>query len=373
MPQARFNKNDWILRDDRQEHHRTLFVAALWLLVSLVGVFMGSLWLNELPLLGTYFLSDDRSLRRIAFAAYLISIALAMTLALYQTWENTQLWHFALLWISVVALITLSKHIYVSTLVTLMIVIPFWPGHPFMLIGDIVADTGEETFIIAALCFTALDVLPMRITQILTLTVMGTCVLLASYTEYKDPNATLPRVEEITFDQPLVGHRAEERAILAHVENGDTIITGENLSRHQTLRSDLAFWCPEVERKSLTLFLGVENEDGAGQMMRLSPQRCLTPELVYDPEVGIPSISGGLGDGTQVKTRISDYKVGWLACYEALSIFRWFSRDLRQSDLIIAYANDQWITSFPATQYRRHIAEKMARIFGKEIVFADRG
>jgi hypothetical protein len=342
------------------------------ILVAMFGVIQGQLFWNAAPLI-VALLSGRRRFHVIGVAAYVFSIATALSLALLETNGEATIGHYLGLWILCIALVYLTYKIGVAAALLCLLWIPIWPGHPMLLLGY-ATPMGAGAAIIVAFCMVlALDRTPAaKLPRILLLLATISGLGQSLWLRHDTTARSIPLFNETTLATETPGYQSAARHIVSQVPPGSTIITGENILRPGTRTAGVSYWCRAARKKNLTIYLGIEDQLGAGQMWRVSSEDCPNIALVYDPYFGVPGFSQGEGFGTILPTDFSGKRVTWMACFEAMSLRRWLSPDVRSGELVVTYANDNWIKTFPARAYRRSTASLAARLFGKEIYFADK-
>ena len=204
---------------------------------------------------------------------------------------------------------------------------------------------------------------------------------------YADRSAThsSPKGAQATWIEHPVPSSITERAAWIRIRDslpdGTEAILGENLFAQGDLEA-LAFWRQAARDRNLTLWVGIQAQNGRGTLLRLSPEMTsINPEPVAAARYGIPGITGTWGqmpplDGKPGETEDIDTAVDWLFCYEALLPRAWIpllNSGQSRNRPVVVLANDRWLGSLPFHVTRRKVARAMAGMAGRPVHFAETG
>ena len=186
-----------------------------------------------------------------------------------------------------------------------------------------------------------------------------TVLQITSEEQYPIPQSKASFQKVALKDQNRPGKLPALIEIDALLAKNNVVILGENVIHHTNTRA-LDFLCGSVRRYGSDLFIGIEQDDGAGNMVHVSASTCPGSDTIYEPESVVPGVNGSWTDikfldHRPLRLAESDVSIFWLACYEAAATRRWTSiargaKNAPANSAIIVYTNTAWAKWFPADQ-----------------------
>jgi len=184
---------------------------------------------------------------------------------------------------------------------------------------------------------------------------------------------------------PAITERAGWIRLRDSLPGSSEAILGENIFTADDPDAR-AFWRQAAKDRDLTLWIGVQAQDGRATLLRLVPETTsIDPEPVAAARYGIPGITGTWGQmpprrSGPTETGRIDAGADWLFCYEALLPQAWAPLLIahRHPDQvnprpIVVLASDRWLDPLPFHVTRRKVARAMAHVAGREVYFAETG
>ncbi|MFG5384510.1 hypothetical protein, partial [Yoonia sp. R2-816] len=117
--------------------------------------------------------------------------------------------------------------------------------------------------------------------------------------------------------------RGKMMAIMTHLQEGETYITGENILASQD-HLEIQMLCDVLPSRNATVYLGIQEAGtGRSQVRILRPDSdCRDLSLAYAAQVGIPGMTGNLWPFAPAVVHRSDIRphTQWLACIEGFSL-----------------------------------------------------
>ena len=164
--------------------------------------------------------------------------------------------------------------------------------------------------------------------------------------------------------------------ILSRVNEGDTLILGENILMADD-SATIAWWCRAVETRNITALIGVMGTGGLGEVWMVeSGMECPVP--LYRAALGVPFVNAEIFAGYRathlaVSPDVARPEIDWLICFEAFSLWRWISLGLNSHSPrpVVILANDRWTDPIPTASLRRKVTGAFAALYGREVAHAD--
>ncbi len=267
----------------------------------------------------------------------------------------------------------------------LLAALPVFPANPLLVTGSILPGAGLWGLIALPFCVTLIEIqrgIGARSVLLLVLLILQRLILpWADYSARNESEVAAYEEIDISGDVALTELRHWAR-IMAHVEDGDHIILGENMFPHDDYAA-IFWWCHMVRERRITAFIGVQGKTGLGEVWQFDTETCPEPQPVYRAALGIPMVNGGWWPQNTHVARVADAgapvpEPHWLICFEAFSLWRWVDLELEASDQdksrpVVILANDYWTMPFPTALLRRKVTRQFAALFGVEVFHADRG
>jgi len=263
--------------------------------------------------------------------------------------------------------------------------LPFFPANPLLVTGSLLPGAGLMGLVVLPFCVTLIEIqrgIAMRTVLLAALLLLPRLVLPG------DDPPDIVATEAFAFEEIDISgdvaltelrHWAQ---IMALVEDGDHVILGENIFRHDD-HAAIFWWCHTVRNRNLTAMIGVLGPTGLGEVWQFDSQACPDPGPVHRAALGIPMVNGGWWpQDTRVARAIGaaglPVEPYWLLCFEAFSLWRWVDLGLEIGRLheprpVVILANDHWTTPFPTATLRRKVARQVAALFAVKVLHADRG
>ena len=261
--------------------------------------------------------------------------------------------------------------------------LPVFPANPLLITGAILPGTGLWGLIALPFCVTLIEIqrgIGARAVVLVALLVLPR--LFHSGFDSEQAVAHAPDYKEIDIsDERALTELGYWAQIMAHIEDGDQLVLGENMFRHDD-HGAIFWWCRTVQARKLTVLIGVEGPSGPGEVWQFDTASCPDPKPVYRAALAIPMINGGWWPRTthfaqRPDTNGSSLEPHWLICFEAFSLWRWvdLGQDIAGQDSsrpVVILANDRWTAPFSTALLRRKVAAQFAALFGVEVFHADR-
>ena len=377
-----FNRGPWYRRVQARLN-RTFFGLLLCsALFTSVGFFHSAVWIwvAYLPLFVALF--SARIERRAALVmghfGVTVTIAAIGLLALgYDPWLIIGGTLFSL-----IGLALLMARFGIGIISIVLLLLPWFPGNPLFMAGAVFPSSG----LIGLAAFAAAVILIERLKDL-------QWKLLAGVFAFALPSLFIWDMQESTFGRWIVLAPPLEQTFaldgfepvqasfylsdaplrqiqFAFLEApaGSTLITGENLLKSPNSET-LTSLCRIVKVAESNLYVGIEAEDGRGEIWYFSPETCAEPEQTYRAVLGIPGLTGpelaspGLALRETGLSRAQDHEFGFLACFEGFSLHRWAAYALSGQTSIAVVSNDHWTNPLPLHQLRQKVGNTMARLF----------
>jgi hypothetical protein len=399
-------------------------IAAVILFVFAFGLAWGSLtreaWplaLGILPLL--VLLEERRQLMRTAIGA-----GFMMPAALPIGWGLWQLGHPIMAGIVPLAAIAL----FVAGLLTLrlgltclaLIALPIWPNNPLIYLAAL--ELSREAFLAAALIITIIEWLPYRLwlrrgmAVLVAFTITFAALQMAPTPQRQSPHngyllgSYTPRITSIT---PYAEWRAlSDWASIGTARGAQIVVLPESATYEA---EGVPPWCRDLDLMPKHLYAGVLLEDGRAEMRYYTAETCPKGAPFAYAELPIPYLTDGAGGGqagaeagAQVSAApytpqplpfepfafwddliiratglapdpVTRPAIGplsladWVICFEAFSLTYWLGVDPTIDAPLIVVSNDSWTDPLPVPTMRRKFSIAMARMIGRDVLFAERG
>ena len=261
--------------------------------------------------------------------------------------------------------------------------LPFFPANPLLITGSILPGAGIWGLIALPFCVTLIETqrgIAMRAVLLAALLVLPRLVLPWDNPQDGTGNAFTFEDIDISGDVALTGRRHWAQ-IMAHVDNGDQLVLGENIFAHDD-HGAIFWWCRAVTDHSVTAMIGVLGPSGLGEVWLFDPDTCPKPTRLYRAEIGIPMVNSGWWPETK-KTHGTDEagRIGlvgtlspdiqWLICFETFSLWRWVGVGRSGTAHAVILANDRWTAPIPTALLRRKVVEQFAALYDIEVFHAN--
>ena len=263
----------------------------------------------------------------------------------------------------------------------LLAALPFFPANPLLITGAILPGAGLWGLTTLPLWLILIEWNDRALTRGLLLVAVLILPRLVEPWIGPPQGVTEPTFEEINISGNVALTELRHWAqVMARVEDGDHIILGENMFRHDD-HAAIFWWCQTLRTNGVTAVIGVLGPTGLGEVWQVDAETCPEPQPVYRAALGIPMISGGWWPQETYVARAAGadkplLEPHWLICFEAFSLWRWVDLDLETSEQgksrpVVILANDYWTAPFPTTLLRRKVAGQFAALFRVEVFHAD--
>ena len=255
----------------------------------------------------------------------------------------------------------------------LLSLVPFFPANPLLITGAVFPGFGIWGVAALLLVIIGVEALcrPLARTCVLAAVLIAGQMLPALQPSSGPPEDTKRYVEIDISSHKAITRSGQWAQIAAVIEDGSTVILGENIFNHTDIGAS-AYWCRVATVKNATLYIGVMEKDGVGEVWGFEGRDCAVPSVAYRAEVGIPKISGGwLPNHAEVQSTPSGQQ--WLACFEGFSLYRWVRAYTTGATSVVIVSNDRLTRPIPTAVLRRKVSRQFAELFGLDVAHADTG
>lgn len=258
---------------------------------------------------------------------------------------------------------------------TCLILLPlhFVPGNPLLATGTVFPAAGPMAIFVLAILIVGIEQIghaAHRAAALLLMVVLGNLAGLA-IASFKE----MPRASEGYQTIDITGisafsERGYNQVLGDAMQVGGTYITGENIIQSDNTAA-IAQWCRIVRARDLTVWLGVQNAgSGQAQLWAFDAEACRIPQPLYAARTGIPWITGHFAqmEGIQAQDAI-----GFLACFEGFSVWRWLEIAKDNPQTVVTFAKDYWTEPLQVGRLRRKIARQFERLLSVPSFHAEAG
>lgn len=385
-----FDRGPWHRRL-RARTNKTFFALLVSsALLTSVGFFHADVWIwvAYLPLFAALF--SARIERRAALVAghFGVTVTIASLGLISLGHEPLFILGGALL--SLLGLALLMARFGIGIVSLLLLLLPWFPGNPLFMAGEVFPSSG----LIGLVAFAAIVILIewLKEFQWKLLVSVVACVLPSLFLwnlqgSKLEDGIDVSSSGEQTFAldgfEPIQANTYLSDAPLRQVQftfleapAGSTLITGENLLKSPS-SDTVTSLCRIVKVAESNLYVGVEAEDGRGEIWHFAPESCAEPEGTYRAVLGIPGLTGPeFASPLQAfrETGLSGaqgHEFGFLACFEGFSLHRWAAYALSGQASVAVVSNDHWTNPLPLHELRQKVGNTMARLFGLKAAYTN--
>ncbi|WP_299083408.1 hypothetical protein [uncultured Ruegeria sp.] len=258
---------------------------------------------------------------------------------------------------------------------TCLVLVPLhmFPGNPLLATGSVFPGAGLYAIFLLAVLVTRTELMQRPRHRALTLLLIfaaGNAVgaLLQARTAGNE-EAAIYRTLDISRISTIT-ERGYNQALGSIMRPGHTYITGENIIRSDNAAA-ISQWCRIVRSGDLNVILGVQNAaNGQSQLWQFNTQTCPNPTRIYAAQTGVPGITGTFAQMWGIKP---PGPIGFLACFEAFSIWRWIEVSQDRPETVVTVARDFWTEPLQVGLLRRKISRQFERLLSVSSFHAEAG
>ena len=323
-------------------------------------------------------IAKDSALRAVSAAAFFIPLFGITALCLIELGQPAPL-TLLLALIGCAICLAASHFIGIGATSLALLAIPFFPLNPLSAAGLLFPGSGVAGMLFLAVCAMALEWKPdhRKVAGLVIASVLLTAAVFKHANRYLDApirtiliDAQPVQIEMAKLEVPLKpGSLSARMDVMDHLVNHDMAVLGENIF----LQGDIAqkdFWCLAARQTETEIFIGIQNEQGRGDLWLLSGESCPKGIKVYEPRVTVPWLNGRAGNALSQPQPFAG--LNWLSCFEAVSLRRWWQLDnKRPGAFAILYSNTTWAKRTPVALLDK-IARLNARLFGVNLFHAQK-
>ncbi len=258
---------------------------------------------------------------------------------------------------------------------TCLVLVPLhmFPGNPLLATGSVFPGAGLYAILLLAVLVTRTELMHRSKHRALTLLLIFAAgnaagvLLQGRFTGGAE--APIYRTLDISRISTIT-ERGYHQALRSVMRPGHTYVTGENIIRSDNVAA-ISQWCRIVRSDDLTVILGVQNAaSGQAQLWQFNTQTCPNPQPIYAAQTGIPGITGTFA---QMWGMEPPGPIGFLACFEAFSIWRWIEISQDHPGTVVTVAKDHWTEPLQVGRLRRKISRQFERLLSVQSFHAEAG